>query len=142
ILCYLLMDVRPVANCAPSDPCWKTMNALLAEGVAGSWHLGMVPIGTIFIVTTLVAEGALLFVAAQAGFIDGPRVMANMASDSWFPHRFASLSDRLTTANGVLLMGGAAAAALIWVKGSVSALVVMYSINVFVTFSLSNMGMV
>ena len=45
------------------------------------------------------------FVAAQAGFIDGPRVMANMAHDSWLPHRFGQLSDRLTMQDGVLLMG-------------------------------------
>ena len=56
----------------------------------------------------------LLVVAAQAGFIDGPRVLANMAVDSWMPHRFAALSDRLTTQNGILLMGGAALAALIY----------------------------
>ena len=43
---------------------------------------------------TLAAEAALLFVAAQTGFIDGPRVMANMAVDSWLPHRFAQLSSR------------------------------------------------
>ena len=45
-------------------------------------------------------------VAAQAGFIDGPRVLANMALDRWFPARYATLSDRLVTQNGALLMGG------------------------------------
>jgi amino acid transporter len=134
LLCYLLMNVLPVEG--------KTMNAVLAERIAGGWHLGPIPIGTAFVITALVSEGALLFVAAQAGFIDGPRVMSNMATDSWLPHRFASLSQRLTTENGVLLMGGAAVAALIYTGGSVSKLVVMYSINVFVTFSLSQAGMV
>ena len=86
-------------------------------------------------------RGALLFVAAQAGFIDGPRVMANMAVDSWLPHRFSALSERLTMRNGVLLMGGAALAALLYTRGEVSKLVVMYAINVFVTFSLSNIAM-
>ena len=38
------------------------------------------------------AIAALLFVAAQAGFLDGPRVLANMALDRWFPTRFATLS--------------------------------------------------
>jgi amino acid transporter len=133
LVSYLLIGVHPVAG--------KTLNAVLAEGLATKWRLGPIPIGQVFIITTLVAEGALLFVAAQAGFIDGPRVMANMASDSWLPHRFAALSDRLTTQNGVLLMGGAALLALLYTKGSVSALVVMYSINVFVTFSLSELAM-
>jgi amino acid transporter len=133
---YLLLglDTRGVEG--------QTMNAVLAERLAGHWHLGALPLGRMFIVVTLIAEGALLFVAAQAGFIDGPRVMANMASDSWMPHRFAALSDRLTTQNGVLLMGGAAVLALMHTGGSVSKLVVMYSINVFVTFSLSQAGMV
>jgi hypothetical protein len=91
---------------------------------------------------TLVSEAALLFVAAQAGFIDGPRVMSNMAIDSWLPHRFAQLSDRLTMRNGVLLMGFAALVTLVFTGGDITALVTMYSINVFVTFSLSQLAMV
>ncbi|HYS43415.1 MAG TPA: amino acid permease, partial [Geobacteraceae bacterium] len=70
-----------------------------------------------------------------------PRVMANMAVDSWFPHRFAALSERLTMSNGVVLMGVASIALLLYTRGSVDALVVMYSINVFITFSLSQLGM-
>ena len=62
------------------------------------------------------SEAMLLVVAAQAGFIDGPRVLANMAVDSWVPHRFAALSERLTTQNGILLMGAAALAALIYTR--------------------------
>ena len=65
--------------------------------------------------------------------------MANMAIDSWLPHRFAALSERLTMQNGVLLMGGASIAALLYTHGDVAKLVVMYSINVFLTFSLSEL---
>ena len=90
---------------------------------------------------TILSEGALLLVAAQTGFIDGPRVMANMAIDSWLPRRFSSLSERLTMQNGVVLMGVAALLLLFYTHGSISALVVMYSINVFLTFSLSEFGM-
>ena len=57
------------------------------------------------------------------------------------PHRFASLSERLTTRNGILLMGAASLAALVYTRGDVRHLVVMYSINVFLTFSLSMLGM-
>jgi hypothetical protein len=83
----------------------------------------------------------LLIVAAQTGFLGGPRVLANMATDSWVPHRFAQLSDRLVTNNGIWLMGLAALATLLYTHGSVSKLVVMYSINVFLTFTLSQFGM-
>ena len=133
ILAYLLLNVEHVEG--------KTMNAIMLERLASGWHLGGWPVGSWFVVLTLVAEGALLFVAAQAGFVDGPRVMANMAHDSWLPHRFGSLSDRLTMQDGVLLMGGASALMLWYTHGSVDALVTMYSINVFVTFSLSQAGM-
>ena len=91
--------------------------------------------------STLISEGALLFVAAQTGFLDGPRVLANMAVDSWVPHRFAQLSDRLVTKNGVLLMGLAAIAMLSTRAAPSRRLVVMYSINVFLTFTLTLLGM-
>jgi K+ transporter len=68
-------------------------------------------------------------------------VMANMAVDSFFPHRFAALSERLTMQNGVLLMGGAALAMLFYTRGNIHTLIVMYSINVFVTFTLSQLSM-
>ena len=64
-----------------------------------------------------------------------------MATDSWVPRRFAQLSDRLVTNNGIWLMGIAALATLIYTRGSVSALLVMYAINVFLTFSLTLLGM-
>jgi hypothetical protein len=127
-LCYSLMGVQPVEG--------KTLNAVLADGLFAHW-----PMGSSIAFITIFSEGALLLLAAQAGFVDGPRVMSNMAVDSWFPHRFAALSVRLTMRNGIVLMGSAAIALLLYTKGSVSALVVMYSINVFLTFSLSQLGM-
>ena len=128
IVCYLLWDIRHVEG--------KTMNAVLARSFAGTSALG-----DTFMILVLVSEGALLVVAAQAGFVDGPRVLANMAVDSWMPHRFAALSDRLVTGNGIVLMAIASLAALLYTRGNVSHIVVMYSINVFVTFSLSMLGM-
>jgi len=133
VVLYLLFGVRPTEG--------KTMNAVLLDAFAGGWTIGGVRVGYGFVVLTLAAEAALLFVAAQAGFIDGPRVMASMATDSWLPHRFAQLSSRLTISDGVMLMGGAAIATLVYTRGNLVALVTMYSINVFVTFSLSQLGM-
>ena len=127
-LCYLLWQVVPVPG--------KTLNAVLADAVFSGWAFG----GLLAFVTIL-SEGALLMVGAQAGFIDGPRVMANMAVDSWIPRRFSSLSERLTMQDGILLMGSSALLLLVYARGSVSTLVVMYAINVFVTFSLSEFGM-
>jgi amino acid transporter len=133
LLCYLLFNVAPAEG--------KTLNGVLVEAFAGHWQLFGLPLGKLFILLVLASEAALLFVAAQTGFIDGPRVMSNMAVDSWLPRRFASLSDRLTTANGVVIMGAAALVVLVATHGNIDTLVVMYAINVFVTFSLSQIGM-
>lgn len=128
LICYLLWNISPVEG--------KTMNAVLAEKFAA--HL---PFGSVFVILVLASEAAILLVAAQAGFLGGPRVLANMAIDSWVPHRFAALSERLTTQNGIILMGLAGLAALLYTRGDVHVLVVMYSINVFITFTLSMLGM-
>jgi len=117
----------------------KTLNAVLFERMTASWPHDL---GFPFVLVTLASEAALLFVAAQTGFLDGPRVLANMALDRWFPARFATLSDRFVTHNGVLLMGGCALTLMLLSRGSVDFLVVLYSINVFITFSLSQLGMV
>jgi 4-amino-4-deoxy-L-arabinose transferase-like glycosyltransferase len=69
-------------------------------------------------------------------------VLSNMALDRWFPARFATLSDRFVTHNGIMLMGGAALVLMFCSRGSVDFLVVLYSINVFITFTLSQLGMV
>jgi hypothetical protein len=128
LICYLLENVHLVAG--------QTLNAVLFEHIASKWRLGR---GVITF--ALLTEGALLFVAAQTGFIDGPRVLATMAHDEWLPRRLAHLSQRLVTADGVLAMGIGAGLILIGTRASVDALVVLYAINVFVTFTLSQLGM-
>jgi len=128
LFCYALFSIKPIEG--------MTLNAILADRTFSGW-----PLGGVLAIITILSEGALLMVGSQAGFIDGPRVMANMAVDSWLPRRFSALSERLTMQNGVLLMGAASLAVLFYTHGSVSALVVMYSINVFLTFSLSQFGM-
>lgn len=116
----------------------KTLNAVLLENITAGWGGS----GYIFLLVTLISEAVLLFVAAQAGFLDGPRVLANMAQDRWFPFQFTLLSERFVTENGIILMGGAALILIIVSRGSVKFLVVLYSINVFITFCLSQLGMV
>ena len=128
LFCYSLYQIVPAEG--------RTLNAVLADLTFGNW-----PLGGLIALITILSEGALLMVGAQSGFAGGPSVMANMAIDSWLPRRFASLSERLSMQDGVLLMGGAALFLLVYTNGSVSALVVMYSINVFLTFTLSQFGM-
>ncbi len=127
-VCYFLVDIHPIGG--------QTLNAVLATTLFGGF-----PLGYWIAFVIILSEGLLLIVAAQTGFLDGPRVMANMAVDSWFPKKFAALSERLTMRNGVLLMGGAALLLMYVTNGNISFLVIMYAINVFITFSLSQLGM-
>jgi len=134
LVAYLLANVRREPG--------LTLNASLFYSLTSGWELEGVGLGGAVVVVTLVSEAALLFVAAQAGFLDGPRVLANMAVDFWVPTRFVHLSDRLVTQDGVLMMGASALVILFFTGGDVRTLVVLYAVNVFLTFSLSQFGMV
>ncbi len=127
ILLYLLWGVQPTEG--------KTLNAAVFSMILGDSRLGH--LGLILI---LQFEAGLLFVAANAGFMAGPSVLANMAVDNWMPNRFRNLSSRMVVQNGVVLFGLAALVVLYFTGGKVSLLVVLYSINVFITFSLSLLG--
>ncbi|HYE99536.1 MAG TPA: APC family permease [Planctomycetota bacterium] len=128
LLGYLLLDVR-------SQP-HMTFNAVFLQNLTqGTVFSGW------FAPLTLFTETALLFVAAQAGYISGPRAMASMAVDSWIPRWFRHLSDRLVISNGVLLVGLGSVVTILLTRGSVHLLVVIYAFSVFVTFVLSQLGM-
>ena len=131
ILGYVLNGIRPVAG--------KTLNTVLVEALVGD--LGGAKTGEILVGFIMATEAVLLFVAAQTGFLGGPQVLASMAVDSYMPRRFAHLSDRLVTMYGVYFMGGMAFLMLYITGGSVQYLVIMYTINVFITFSISQFGM-
>ena len=132
ILLYLLWQAQPVPH--------QTLNAVTFGAIIDSWGFGpLVDHG--LLAAVLLLEAGLLFVAANTGFLGGPTVLANMAVDSWVPRQFRNLSGRLVTQNGIVLMGLGALGILLWTGGDVSVLVVLYSINVFVTFSLSLLGL-
>ena len=132
IVLYLLWQVKHVDG--------QTLNAVTFQAIIATLALpDWLSSSTLAVVLAL--EAGLLLVAANTGFLGGPAVMANMAADSWVPRQFTQLSSRLVTQNGILVMGVAALLILIWSKGDVSLLVVLYSINVFLTFSLSLLGL-
>ncbi len=132
ILLYLLWNAQPVEG--------RTLNAVVFGTIIESFGLSA-GFNHAALLVVLVTEAGLLFVAANTGFLGGPSVLSNMAADSWLPHQFRHLSTRLVTQNGIVIMGLAALVILLWSRGSVDLLVVLYSINVFLTFSLSLLGL-
>src|SRR5690242_1484204 len=89
---YLLVGVEPQPG--------QTLNAVLFERLTANWDIAGLPLGRQIVTLTLLTEGALLFVAAQTGFVGGPQVLATMAMDRWVPRRFSYLSERLVTQDG------------------------------------------
>jgi hypothetical protein len=133
ILLYLLWRVEPVEG--------QTLNAVVFRYITESWTVFGQPIGPAVVSAVLIFEAGLLFVAANTGFLGGPAVLSNMAHDEWVPHQARSLSNRLVTQNGIVLMGLAALAVLILSRGAVGLLVVLYSMSVFCAFALTLLGM-
>ncbi len=133
IVLYLLWNPTPSDGMTLNASTFTTI--LHAAFGDDSW------VGQGILLLTLTFAAGLLFVAANTGFLGGPAVLANMAADRWVPHQFSQLSNRLVTQNGLLLMGAAAVILLVITGGDVSTLVVLYSINVFLTFSLSLYGL-
>jgi amino acid transporter len=132
ILLYLLWDVQKVEG--------QTLNATTFKAITADWVMFGTNISVYVVGVIMFFSAGILIVAGNTGFIAGPAVLASMAVDRWMPHLFSALSSRLVTKNGILLMGVSAAIALIVTQGSVYLLVVLYSINVFLTFTLSLFG--
>lgn len=133
IMVYLLWEVERIPG--------QTMNATVFSKITADWVVAGVNISQYVVAVAMFLTAGLLFVAANTGFIAGPSVLANMALDRWMPHFFSALSSRLVTKNGIILMGTAAILALIITGGRVDLLVVLYSINVFLCFTLSMSGL-
>jgi amino acid transporter len=130
---YLLWDVAPVAG--------QTLNAVTFRAMTAHWSFLGTPLGDGILVFSMVSAAGLLFVAANTGLAAGPVVLANMAADDWMPRYFSHLSSRLVTDVGIVLMTVAALLLLFVTRGNVSVLVVLYSINVFITFALCLLGL-
>lgn len=128
LLLYLVWNVAPVPG--------MTLNAVAFKSVLGDHAYT-----DLILLITLVFEAGLLFVSANTGFLGGPTVLANMAIDNWVPRRFRNLSSRLVTQNGVVVLGLAALFILIATQGHVAYILVLYSVNVFIAFSVSLIGL-
>lgn len=84
----------------------------------------------------------ILFLAANTSFADFPRVCSLLAKDRFLPRQLASLGDRLVFSNGIYLLGLVSALLLILFQGSTHYLIPLYAVGVFLSFTLSQTGMV
>lgn len=83
----------------------------------------------------------ILFLAANTAFNGFPTLASILAKDGWLPHQLHSRGDRLAFSNGILMLAGGAIALVLVFNASVTMLIQMYVVGVFVSFTLSQTGM-
>jgi amino acid transporter len=88
------------------------------------------------------ATAAILVLAANTSFADFPRLASLLAADRYLPRQFANRGDRLVFSNGVIILAVLAAALIVIFKGQEQAMLPLYAVGVFLSFTLSQSGMV
>lgn len=88
------------------------------------------------------STAAILIIAANAAFAGFPQLASMLARDSFMPRQLANIGDRLSYSNGIILLSIAAIALVVIFKGIVDALLSLYAIGVFTSFTLAQIGMV
>ena len=89
-----------------------------------------------------VTTALILVLAANTSFSDFPRLLYFLARDKYAPAQFSNLGDRLSFSNGIILLGVLAGLLFVVFRGSTDALIPLYTIGVFLSFTLSQLGMV
>jgi amino acid transporter len=106
-------------------------------------QLGLVVFGEgpLFLILQF-ATAAILTLAANTAYADFPRLSSIIARDGYLPRQLANRGDRLVFSNGILILSVAAGALLIAFGGLTNALIPLYAVGVFTSFTLSQAGMV
>jgi amino acid transporter len=116
-----------------SDPHYQTVISQIAHHAFGGSALYLLVIG---------ATTAILVLAANTSFSDFPRLFFFMARDDYAPHLFKRLGDRLAFSNGIIVLGALAMLLLALFRGRTDSLIPLYTIGVFLAFTMSQAGMV
>jgi len=111
----------------------ETIVSMLARGIFGE---------NLLYFNIQVATALILFLAVNTSFQDFPRLSSIMAKDGFMPRQMANRGDRLVFSNGILILAALSVVLLIMFQGSVNALIPLYAVGVFLSFTLSQAGMV
>ena len=118
----------------PTEPGGQSVVAMAAQAAFGE--------GSILFVTFAASTALILFLAANTSFNAFPRLAAILAEDGYMPRQFSFRGDRLAYSWGIVLLAGIAFGLLWAFGGNTHALIPLYSVGVFVCFTLSQIGMV
>jgi len=111
----------------------ETVVSQLARAVFGGRGVGYYAVQS--------GTALILVLAANTAFQDFPRLASVMARDRFLPRQFGNQGDRLAFSNGIMVLAGFAAVLIVVFQGDTHALIPLYMVGVFVSFSLSQAGM-
>ncbi len=111
----------------------ETVVSQLARGLFGTG---------LFYYLVQATTALILVLAANTSFADFPRLSSLLARDRYAPRQFATQGDRLVFSNGILILAGFAALLIVVFRGETHALIPLYAVGVFISFTLSQAGMV
>ena len=168
--CTALTGVEAISNGVPAFTQPESRNAaatlLWMIAILGTMFLGisvlahfygMVPREDVSVVSQLasqivgtgpaffiiqVATALILVLAANTSYADFPRLSSLLSRDRFLPRQFSSRGDRLVFSNGVVALGGFSALLVILFNAREQAMLPLYAIGVFISFTLSQLGMV
>ncbi len=126
----LLRDGRPVGD----DYVQHTAIGQLSEAVFSNFHVGVVFVS--------IVTGLILFLAANTAFNGFPVLGSILARDGYLPRQLHTRGDRLAFSNGILILAAAAILLVVVFRANVNALLQLYIVGVFVSFTTSQTGMV
>jgi amino acid transporter len=129
----ILPGGAPLADVAGYAP-QKTVVAQIAGAVFGGHSFGFYYVQ--------VFTAGILVLAANTAYQDFPRLASILAHDRYLPRQLANRGDRLVHSNGVFLLAGFASLLLLVFHAEVTRLIQLYIVGVFVSFTLSQLGMV
>ena len=168
--CTALTGVEAISNGVPAFKSPEARNAaitmgwmagilgVLFLGISGlTSALGIVPQADQTVVSQLaralfgdglfyyLVQGSttlILVLAANTSFADFPRLSSLLARDRYAPRQFRTMGDRLVFSNGIVLLATAAALLIVIFRAETHALIPLYAVGVFISFTLSQAGMV
>jgi amino acid transporter len=136
ILGALFLGITTLAHLYSQIPAndEETLISLLGRTIFGS--------RTFLYYFTQISTALILFLAANTSYADFPRLASLLAHDRFLPRQLASVGDRLVFSNGILGLSAAAISMLVLFRGDTMRLLPLYAIGVFISFTLSQAGMV
>jgi amino acid transporter len=168
--CATLTGIEAVSNGIPAfrppEPKNASVTLVWMASILGVTSLGMAYLAHLYHVTPKEAEtvvsllaraamgegilyyniqaatAVILFLAVNTSFQDFPRLSSILARDGFMPRQMANRGDRLVFSNGIIILAGLSIVLLVVFQGSTHALIPLYAVGVFLSFTLSQAGMV